>query len=215
MKRIVLSAFGVFGDYLANPAEIAANLLRHSSIAGYYVEAFVLKANIPFGPDRGMEILRFAETINANGIISLGMASEKTGFCIESVAANLVSNAKYCQPSMNNKSITPNVAKGEKILLDLTPWNTVRFQRDCRGQGIPVMPISRDAGGFCCNHLMWQVRYAQSQGVARKRPFMFMHVPCCTRAVPDKTEFVKAGKVTMEPATLIKGLEILLENALI
>lgn len=214
MKEIVLSAFGKFGSYLVNPVEVVAKKLHGKTIAGFKVNSIFFEATIP-EENRGKKLLAFAQNVNASGIISLGLASDKKGLCVERVAVNRVFNLKYCPAALNNTPVDNHRPYEEKLELDPRPWNVGAFQNSCRSESIPVMEISTDANGFCCNHLMYQVRSAQlvSQDWIRI-PFIFVHAPCSLEAISDPEMFAKAGKTTITIDKIIRGLALLLGHSL-
>ena len=211
MKTIVFAGFRTFGDYAANTTAIVANQIDRKTILGFEIHCDLLNARIS-QENRGRGLLEIAWRLGANGIVAMGMASEKTGLCVESVATNRIYNTKYVPSRMNNKPINKYRTYGEKCTLDLEPWNILAFQKRCRAEGISIMDTSTDAGGFCCNQLMYQVHVDQLRD-PKKMPFIFIHVPCCPEAVRDMTAFIAAGKVAIEANQVIRGLELLLENS--
>lgn len=216
MNTVVLSGFNSFGDYKANSSEQVVKRVDRRNLGGFRVYSMVFSASIPESEDRGSTLLYLARSIGASGVISLGMASEKTGFCVETVAANKVSNGKYCSPEQNGKAINPKRPYGEEAPLSLGPWNLSGFRANATRRGISVMPDSRDAGGFCCNHLAYQAAAAQSSSREwRDTPFIFMHIPCSPEAVPDFEAFRSARKVTMSVDDIIAGLDVLLSKSFI
>ncbi len=143
-----------------------------------------------------------------------GMASDKKGLCVESVAQNRLFNPKYLSPSLSNTSIYRREPYQERCGMDLDPWNVPAFQEACQRHNIPVMEVSRDAGGFYCNHLMYQMRRAQLRHkLLAKTPFIFLHIPCSSEAVRDPTAFAAAGKIMMRVEDIIVGLRLLLKSA--
>lgn len=212
MKTIILSAFGRFGDYAANSTEIVAEQLHERMIAGFKVHSIVFECSIP-SDDRGRILLDLAETNKASGIIALGMASDKRGLCVESRARNVISNPKYC-PDLEGKPVDPGFACEEELTLDLAPWNIGSFLLECGLQSVPVEKLSQDAGGFCCNHLMFQIEAFQRTREQHQRiPFVFVHIPCSTQAIVDSRAHNRSGKVLLSTHEVIKGLQILLEQS--
>ena len=214
MKKIVLSAFKAFGSYAVNPTEIIADRFNKGVLSGFDIVSVVFESVIPKG-DRGWYLLSLARRVGACGIVSLGIDSGKTGLCIESVATNLIFNEKYC-PSLSGSPVDDARRYKEKIALDLGPWNIGKFRRGCHLEKIPVTDVSENAGGFCCNHLIYQVAAQKiaSQYFARI-PFAFMHSPCSPESVADPMSFTGSGKVLMSVDDIIRGLEILLEHSLL
>ncbi len=215
MKTIVLSGFKSFGDYVANSSELIVRRLNLTTLASFRVRTILFDANIP-ETDRGEEIFRFAQSMNASGIISLGMASEKWGLCVECVAVNRVYNTKYVPAEMNGKPINKCKAYGDKVTINLAPWNLQKFLEVCVVEDVPIMRLSHDAGGFCCNHLMYQLHQAQLTSKSQKKiRAIFLHIPCSLETISNLDYFIKSGKVTMDIDEVIRGLALLLENSLI
>lgn len=186
------------------------------NVGGFRVYSMVFPATVPSNEDRGAMLLYFARSIQAVGVISLGMASEKTGLCVETVATNKVDNSKYCSPEQNGTAINPRRPYGEKAPLSLGPWNLPGFRATSARHGVSVMPDSNDAGGFCCNHLAYQTVSAQLfRGAWSDIPFIFMHIPCSPEAISDIEAFRSARKVAMSVDDVIAGLDILLAKSFI
>ena len=210
MKKIVLSGFGLFGDYLVNSSEKTAIYLAKNPPAGFQILPIIFEANIP-QTNRGKELLEHARIFEACAIVSIGMASEKRGLCIEKWAVNLINNPRYCPSAINGTSIDKTVPHSKKIETDLVPWNLDAFLKTTETEGITV-EHSINAGGFCCNHLAYQVRSAQLQE-SDSIPYIFIHVPCCPEAIKNPSDFFHTGKVTMTVNKIARGIELLLTSA--
>lgn len=213
MKRIILSGFRPFGDYPRNTTELVAQTLHGTSIPGFEIQAIVFDATIP-EENRGVVLFQEAELLGGQAVISLGMASEKTGFCIERVARNRIANGKYCTAAQNNTPVDSQRRYNEEMFLGLEPWRLNDFRQSCKEMRIPVMPDSANAGGFCCNHLAYQARVAQVNSRAWNNiPYIFIHIPCSPEAVPDMKEFHRQGKITMSVEKIIEGIHALIFSA--
>lgn len=209
IRTIAFSGFYPFGDYQANSTQLTLDLLRWKTVAGFKVERTLLfEANIPDWLRGGM-LLYEAQKIGADRIISLGMSSEKKGFCIETVARNRIHNLKYC-PEHCEKAVDPQRPLDEELHVDLSPWNISAFQKRMAEENIPV-EFSTESGGFCCNHLMFQVlNLLRSE--TEKIPFLFIHVPCCEEAVVERDKFLSSGKIFLSEERIVRGLAMLLEG---
>ncbi len=208
MTRIVVSAFKPFGTYCANSTlEVLEILMLRGT---FEIIPVVYKATIPT-VDRGKELVDLAHEKGASAILSLGMASEKRGVCIEFCGTNAINNPKYCSPTEQGTAIRSDRTYGETINLDLTPWSIKTFTMGCGKNHIPV-EVSIDAGGFCCNHLAYQTRLAILEGELRL-PFLFVHIPCSPEAVPNMEDFTQAGKVTRSPELMADAIELLVQGA--
>lgn len=216
MKTIILSAFGRFGDYAANSTEIVARQLHGRMIAGFKIHSIVFECNIP-SDNRGEMLIDLAEENQASGIVALGMASDKKGLCVESVARNAINNPKYC-PDLTGNPVNSDFHYDQELGLDLAPWNYDLFAKECDRKHVPVEGLSRYAGGFCCNHLMFQIEALQranqnAKKPCRRIPFTFIHIPCSDEAVVDCNAHQKSGKILLPIDVVITGIEVLLEKA--
>lgn len=208
MKKIIVSAFAPFGPYPVNSTQRVLDILKKGKsfeIIPVVYEAIILANNC------GKELVDMALAHEASAILSLGMASEKKGVCIERCAVNAIDNPKYCPPELQETAIRADRAYGEKVHLDTDPWCIELFSERCKEEGIPV-EYSYDAGGFCCNHLAYQTRLALLESET-SFPFLFVHLPCCMEAVPNMEEFRRAGKVAHPPELMSRGVELLLSGA--
>jgi len=215
VKNIVLSGFGVFGTYPVNPTKIVAQQLHGRTVSGFKIYSRVFSAAIPRG-NLGRNLLGMARDLNASGVISLGMDSGKIGICVESAAVNRFFNEKYLPSYLNGTAITNRYPQEQRFGLDLKPWQIPLFQCYCHHSGIPIMDISMDAGGFCCNHLMYQVRLTQlTYGLYSQIPFIFIHIPCSPEAILDPHAFAKLGKVMIPIEQVMNAVELLLACAVL
>ncbi len=212
MKTIILSVFNKFGDYIANSTELVAQNLHGSQVGDFTIHSILFNAEIP-QEDRGVILFSIAQKLNASGIISLGMASEKTGLCIEQMATNKIHNTKYCSPSINGTSIDAHRPYEEQLQINLQPWSLELFKKTCAEKNIPIMQDSEDAGGFCCNHLAYQVVVQMESEVWSKIPFIFIHTPCSPETLLDAQKFYSSGKITMSVEEISEAIRILILNA--
>lgn len=212
MRAILLSGFGRFGSYRANLTELVANQLHGQEISGFHVNSIVFECLIPqIGCNRGQALLEYARNTNSCAVVCLGMASEKTGLCLETATHNKI-QSKYCSEEMNGTPINPDLGYDANITLETCPWNVGAFISECKRQNVSIMPPSTDAGGFCCNHLMFQLAMLQRSGLLRI-PFVFLHVPCSPEAVTDQETHRGSGKILMPTEEVVKGIGILLKSA--
>ena len=211
MKTILLTAFGRFGNYPANSTELVARKLNGSSVSGYRVRTIVFPCKIPH-VNRAHKLMWECDLHREiAGIISLGMASDKKGLCIETCAHNVI-HSTYCPSIPEGTRVDPRLPYGEELLLDLADWNLYRFCKRAQTHNIPI-EFSEEPGGFCCNHLMFQVRLAQiTDDFFAKVPFVYFHIPCSPEAVPDEQVFAAQGKTSMPVDTVIQALALLLAD---
>jgi pyroglutamyl-peptidase len=213
MKTFLIAGFRKFGDYQANSSEqVVTELRKTGRLGSSKIVTEILPTEI--GLDLGYGLFESAIYKRAEAIVIFGMASDKRGLSIETCAANRLGHPKYYPtPGNIGYPIDPNIPFGQRFRMNLCAWKIGRFRVACEDAGVPV-EMSTDAGGFCCNHLMFRLsRLQEIDERYRRIPWVFIHIPCSTRSVPKpRTEFDQAGKMTMEPDEVIQGLEILLRN---
>lgn len=216
MKRILVTGFSKFGDYPQNSSLAVLKMLDRGALARHaQVVTETLAATIPTY-DRGEIVFTLACEHNVDGIICLGMASEKKGLSIETVSYNKT-GGKYCPPELQGKPIDPRLPINHSYQWqDELKWNTRAF-RSCSVHVADSTVFSVYAGDFCCNHLMYQLSRAQRSSVIfRDIPWIFIHIPCSIECIPrSRLAFYEAGKVIMEPDEVITGLYYLVGNSLI
>jgi pyrrolidone-carboxylate peptidase len=230
--KIYVAGFGLFGDYPANTSELVVKDLNKMRMCGKaFLTTDIYPAGIPIGYDRGWAVLEHAIYTKADAVVLLGMASSKKGLCIETHTKNSLGHPIYYPTDKpEGVQIDQKFPLGESFALDLGFWKVDRFRGACTKAGIAT-ELSSDPGAFCCNHLMFQMHRAQmgrrfydrereKNEEDRKRyskiPWIFIHVPCCQRAVPRCPEayakFISDGKKIMRTSEIIRGLQILFET---
>lgn len=213
MKTIILTGFEKFGDYAANPTEIITQQLHGQDLSGCRINSIVYSCTVA-DAGRGRDLLNKARELAADGIICLGLASEKIGLCVESRTKNWINNPKYCAPEVNGTAIDLDRPYGSVYDLDLSHWNLPQFKERCLERGIPVMEVSQDAGGYCCNQLLYQLEHARRQGQGLVTPpIVFIHIPCSEETVRDLEAFRSSGKTLLPIEKVIEGIRTLLEVA--
>ena len=211
IKTILISGFGVFGNYRSNLSETVAKTLDHHSLGNFRFVSVLFVAEAS-KRNLGEMIFNQARVYGASAVISLGIASEKKGICVETKARNLFLNEKYC-PELMGKPINPNRNIAEELELDLAPWNINQFCDRCSSAVLSV-EVSRTCSGFCCNQLAYQARAYQLEAFSNQTiPFIFLHIPCAREDVPDIMEFTSQGKIVMTEDEVVAGLSILLDGS--
>ncbi len=217
-QKIILAGFKKFGDYPNNASDLICRRLDNERLSGFIMVPYPsMPCEIP-RVGQAANLIAFAKSkggglTKARAIIVLGMSSEKTGLCIEVVGKNMVSCAKYLPPEMNNWPITDKEPPGHTYRVDLKPWHINKFRKSCKKHDVPLMDVSEDAGGFCCNHLIYSMcQLRQRIKEFRDPPFIFMHVPCSPECVADMDAFTASGKTIMTIELMVKGIELLLQH---
>ena len=202
---VIFTGFGRFGDYFFNPTERILRIIGGKIIAGYKIETFVFPAEISS---------RFAQLViqeaimkKAKAIISLGLSSVVNGIRVESSCCNWVDNQKYVHPKNNERTVLCHYSEKEKIKLDQTFYNLKILEGELKNIGIPL-EHSQDAGGFCCNALMFSLlKVAQEEGEIFG--FAFFHVPCVRECIKPKHA---KGKLFLTEQQLLAFVEIFLKS---
>ncbi len=215
MPKIFIVGFGQFGEYLANSSELVVKELRKKKSRRMQLGFEVFPGDVP-GYDRGWGLFELAGFYErSDGIIILNMSHEKRGLCIEKRAYNRISDPLYAPKERQNQRIDPEVPYDKAYRLDLDFWKIGHFVKECAKAKIPTQ-VSSDPGGFCGNHLMFQL--CKLQRVERKKyghiPWIFLNIPCSPEALPESSaEFLETECATMKIADVIRGLDILCQGA--
>ena len=213
-KNIILSAFKKYGRYHRNSGELVAGELDQTSLSGFVVRQEIFPCTIPLlGENRGLHLFERARTFNASAIVCLGMASGKKGMCIETTAVNAIDNEKYC-PELSGQPVDSRFAHKRVLNLDLRQWHLDDLLIGREKTESPLIKVSTNPGGFCCNHLIWQLRAAQLEDIeCASIPFIFIHIPCSPECVGGNMEFRRQKKATLKVPQIIQGLETILKIA--
>jgi len=187
MENILLTGFRKFGDYKVNPTE--QFLKNHDILGDFYLHSLIFPAHtFNLGAENfGTEVVRTAYAVDALAIISLGLASDVKGLRIESKAVNW-SAGKYCLDFENEKTFLRNQSLSHSKRINLKHWNFEFMFKSFRSLDIKFeREISKNAGNFCCNALMY--RTLSALGSAYKIPYIFLHIPCTKESVEGLNDF--------------------------
>ncbi len=211
IQRAILTGFFQFGKYSVNPTEVLLNGLKDQVMSGHLIYCQIFPTKIFEIPlfFAGETIALLVNDFKAKVIISFGLASEARGLRIESCAVNWVENDKYCTPQENRRPVDRLSDKKEVLKIDLAKWDIAKMFAGFRKYGIPFEPtVSTDAGGFCCNALIYRVL----QRLRLNRisiPYIFIHLPCTPASILSISDFDK-NKVLITEEQLAKAVEIIL-----
>ena len=213
-KTVVISAFEPFGSYKANTGALVATCLHNQSLGGRRIVSTIFPCDIPTpGNNRGETLLKLAREHKAAGILSLGMTSLSPGFWLETRARNLLHQPKYYS-NPENTLVDPNRPADDILKFDLAPWQFEAFRGAVQRHQLGIVELSGDVGGFCCEHLAYQVIATQlSLATPCRLPYGFVHFPCCPQAVENSVDFCRNGKALLSVENAIQGIEILLKGA--
>ncbi len=213
MKKALITGSETFGKYITNTTKWLALSVDGKVIADYEIHSLIFPSVVllPEGKEnQGEAIVRKAQEIDADVIISFGMASEVKGFRLERSGTNWIYNEKYLSPSENNQPLDPSQPEKEQIQADLSSWNIVKMQELFAKANIPFdSKISDDPGQYSCNSWIYRTLLA----IKKKQlaiPYLFVHTACTEEAIEFILDFDRVNKVLIKKENMIKALEIIL-----
>lgn len=168
---ILLTGFGPFPSIAANATSILVPYIAEAArrtFAGLNIEAHVLPTEWRAGLDTATELYSEHKPVLA---LHFGVSSRATGFEIETRGRNV------CSPSRDAAGLLPAFERvspsGPEFLAASLPASHI-VQR-LRQRGLPAS-LSRDAGGYLCNALLYR-----SQEITRRHALPtrsgFIHLP--------------------------------------
>src|SRR6185437_5492545 len=165
MKTALITGFETFGNYLFNPSKWLALSVDGKRISDYEIHSLVFPSVVRFSEDAenpGDRVVKKAQEIGADVIISFGLASDVKGFRLERSASNWIYNEKYCTEYENNNPLNSSLPEKEQIHNDLSNWNFEKIKKLFAKEKIPFdSTISDDPGQFCCNALIYRTLQAK------------------------------------------------------
>lgn len=214
MKKALITGSETFGSYMTNPTKWLALSSNGKTIAGHEVRSLVFPTpmRLPEGVENpGETIVREAKAMEADVILSFGLASEANGFRIERSATNWMHNEKYALPYENNLPIDPSRPEKEAAHIDLSRWDMEDMQARFAAASIPLNPdISDDPGQYTCNSWIYRTLRAMERE-SLSVPYLFVHVSCTEDAIELMPQFDR-NKVLITREDMAGALEILLQS---
>jgi|SRR6185437_16608828 len=215
MKTALITGFETFGNYLFNPSKWLALSVDGKRISDYEIHSLVFPSVVRFSEDAenpGDRVVKKAQEIGADVIISFGLASEVKGFRIERSATNWIFNEKYCAAYENNRPLNSSKAEKEQVHNDLSNWDFDKMQNLFSEAKIPFdTNISDDPGQFCCNALIYSTVLAKQKNKI-KIPYLFVHFACTEEAIELMQDFDRKNKTLIKKEDTLKALEIILQS---
>jgi len=215
MKKALITGSETFGKYLANPTKWLALSANGKVIADYEIHSLVFPAVVlfPEGEENpGEVIVKKAQEINADVIISFGMASEVKGFRLEQTGINWIYNEKYLSSFENNRPVDPTEPEKEQLQTDLSSWNMQKMQELFTKANIPFeSKISDDAGQYACNGWIYRT-LLEIKKQKIKTPYVFVHCSCTEEAIELIPDFDRKNKLLIKKEDMLKELEIILQS---
>ena len=172
MKPVLVTGFEPFGEHAVNPSALIAN-----SFDGVV---------LPVSYARAADALRAAiDDADPDVVHCFGLAEKRTKVSVERFAHNLdeASTTDNDEAPGSGREIDP---AGPLAFRSTLPVDDIVAALDA--EGIPA-EVSRDAGGFLCNHVF----YVLMQTLDRRRIGGFIHVPPASALPPE--ELVRAAGV--------------------
>ena len=215
MKKAIITGSETFGKYITNPSKWLVLFADKKVIADYEIHSLVFPSVVlvPEGQeDSGETVVRKAKEINADMIISFGMASEVKGFRLERSGSNWVYNERYLSPSENNKPLDPSRPEKEQIQADFSSWDIKKMQELFVKENIPFeSKISDDAGRYSCNSWIYRTLLAMRKG-RLTIPYLFVHTACTEEAIELIPDFDRVNKSLIKKEDALKALEIIIKS---
>lgn len=215
MKKAIITGSETFGKYISNPTKWLALSVDGKIIADYEIHSLVFPSVVltPKGMENhGETIVKKTQEINADAIISFGMASEVKGFRIERSGTNWIYNKKYLSPSENNQPLDSSQPKKEQMKADLSFWDIEKMQELFAKTHIPFeSTISDDPGQYSCNSWIYRTLLAMKKKQLTI-PYLFVHTACTEEAIELIPDFDRVNKQLNKKEDLLKALEIILQS---
>lgn len=153
MTRVLVTGFEPFGGHEANPSQLVAEAL----------DGVVL----PVSYDRAAaELRRAIEEREPELVVCFGLAADRTAVTIERYAHNF-DEASTTDNDGSAGSGSAIDADGPLALASTLPVDDIVAA--LRAEEIPA-EVSRDAGGYLCNHVMYSLLRGGAEGG-------FVHLP--------------------------------------
>jgi pyroglutamyl-peptidase len=174
-RTILVTGFEPFGGETVNASWEAARKLegwRRGELAA-------VARLLPCAYDASVkELVRAIEAVQPEAVLMTGQAARRAMVCVERFARNLDDAAAPDNLGVLRKAVRISEAAPER----LEAAAPVRAIADAiRAAGIPAR-VSRNAGGFVCNHLYFgALRYLGALGGPTRA--VFLHLP----ATPEQT----------------------------
>jgi pyroglutamyl-peptidase len=187
-KRLLITGFGPFPGRENNPsAALVRAIAAEFNDASCLMRCVVLKTEY----QAGLKTLdKELKTFRPDIVISFGVAADRKGIHLETRAANRI----------DNKGIADAAGyRPRRVRIDKTKNNefpsTLPLQeihRSLGAQGIPVQ-MSRDAGGYLCNYVFYNVMKHAQKG---KGPAAagFVHIPLPDAGGMSEEDIKKAAQ---------------------
>ncbi|MBI5456297.1 hypothetical protein HY969_01020 [Candidatus Kaiserbacteria bacterium] len=214
MKKAVVTGSETFGKYITNPTKWLALAADGKVVADREIHSLVFPSVVLIpqgGENPGETVVKKAQEIGADMIISFGMASDVKGFRIERSGWNWVLNEKYLTVE-NNRPLDPSRPEKEQVQTDPTQWDIEKMQRLFSEAKIPFdAKLSDDAGRYSCNSWIYRT-LVELRKTNSPIAYLFVHTACTENAIEFIPDFDRKNKVLVKNEDLLKALEIIIES---
>jgi pyroglutamyl-peptidase len=160
--RLLVTGFGSFRGIVDNPSDRLARAMLGLGRPGLEVHV-ASPLPVEFGRAAAIAIER-ARSVQADGVLALGLARSATRLRIESTARRDPTSGEPDETG----AVAPRSLDGPPSLL--TPIDVPAVIRALGLRGVDASP-SEDAGGYVCNDLYYRLLHAEIA------PTLFVHVP--------------------------------------
>jgi pyroglutamyl-peptidase len=174
-RTILVTGFEPFGGETVNASWEAAQRLEGWRHREYTAVARLM----PCAYDASVkEIVRAIEALRPHAVLMTGQATRRTVVCVERFAHNLDDAGAPDNSGTLRKAIRISRSAPDRLAAT-TPVKAIVDA--IRAAGVPAR-VSRNAGGFVCNHLYFGA-LEHLGGLERPVPAVFVHLP----ATPEQT----------------------------
>lgn len=204
MKKIILTGFKPFGDYLYNPTEQSTLDFNGKIFEDRQVIGVVLPCIYDVWGHLASMILQNSDIY---AVISTGLDSSAQGIRIESKFHNIM-NGKYPDANGYNPKNMP-IITGEDVSISVrSKASHKKLFEILQAAGIPTERSSH-AGDFICNSLGFKTSLAarSSRHITHN---MFIHIPWTTAYKHSVT--IPKEKMYLDHDLYYKGLELLIRS---
>lgn len=193
MKKLLVTGFEPFGGLDINPSWEAVKALPE--FIGNYE---IIKLRIPVEYENAADIvIKMAEEISADTIISVGVAVGRKSVSFEKVAINL-RNSSMADNRNCKKEDEPVVENAREAYFSGLP---VKFMAEAvKNIGVPAA-VSYSAGAFVCNDVFYSLLHKYYN---TEKNVGFIHLPY----LPQQE---KENSSSMKLEDMIKALEVAIE----
>jgi len=192
-RTILITGFEPFGGEKVNASWEAARQLE-----GWRCKDFVAVARLmPCAYESSVKkLIQEIEALRPGAILMTGQAARRGAVCVERFARNL--DDANAPDNAGALRTALRISRAAPEWLEATA-QVGAIARAVKDAGIPAR-VSRNAGGFVCNHLYFRA-LEHLRGLDHPIPAVFLHLP----ATPEQTPAGASGK-RMTPAKAADAL---------